>query len=283
MESKEPEAQKPPQEGYPIHPFGQSMPEMTQDEFELFKKDIRQHGQLVSIDILDGMVLDGRHRQRACLELGITPKHRFLPEDTAPLKHMLSKNRFRRNLTQSQMAIAAVKVYLISHGLTWSGMQRAANSGSDFAQMQTAPLTQDEAARMFGISRRLFSQAMKLYEPDGNASASLKLAAEQGLLNVGDASGVVDEPGEVQDTAVELVLRGKAKTVLAAVRQVHRERDRAAVVETPSLEPWQSARATPPCTTPPSEGCMISCLRTASTPSSPGCLTENGLPRSSGS
>ena len=60
-----------------------------------FKQDILKHGQLEPIEILEGMVLDGRHRQRACLELDIDPWYAFLPEDTDPLQHILSSNLYR--------------------------------------------------------------------------------------------------------------------------------------------------------------------------------------------
>ena len=240
MEFKEPEDQNPP--GFPVHPFAQAMPEMQESEFTLFKEDIGQNGLLRPIEILDGMVLDGRHRQRACIELGIEPAYVVLKkEDVNPLAHVLSSNRFLRHANKSQMAVAAVRIYLLSHGLTWSGIQETANVSPDFAQVQNSSLTQDETSRMFGVSKRLFSQAMKLYESGSDASESLRLSAEQGLVMVGDASKIVDEPGEVQDAAVELALRGQARTVSAAVSRVHRERDQAAVPEAPHLESWQSA------------------------------------------
>lgn len=239
MEVKELEDQKPP-EGYPIHPFAQAMPEMPESEFTLFKEDVRRNDQLQPILILDGMVLDGRHRQRAALELGIEPRYALLSEDTDPLPIVASGNRFRRNSTLGQMAIAAVKVYLISNGLDWSGKQHVENSGSDFAILQTEPLTQDEVAEMFGLSKRLFSHAVRLFEPESNASASLKLAAEQALLTVSDASKIVDEPEHIQDAAVDLVRQKKVRTVSAAVSRVPRDKDQPAVVDTPILESCRS-------------------------------------------
>ena len=115
---------------------------MTESQYQPFKEDIAKNGQLEPIDILDGMVIDGRHRQRACLELGITPKYRFLPEDTDPLQHILSKNVLRRNTDKSPLATAAVKIYLLSHGLRWSGVPETENNFADFAQVQMPALTQ---------------------------------------------------------------------------------------------------------------------------------------------
>ena len=227
--------------GYPVHPLAQALPEMPQNEFQAFKQDILKHGQLEPIEILEGMVLDGRHRQRACRELDIEPWYAFLPADTDPLQHILSKNLYRRSASKSQMSIAAVRVYLPSQGSVWSGRQATADLSSDFAQMQIAPLNQDVAANMFGVSKRLFSQAIKLLEPASNAGRSLTLAAEQGLLTVGDASRVVDQPVEVQDAAVALVHQGHARTVSAAVKQVCHENTQAAHAQPQRLEPWHSA------------------------------------------
>ena len=241
METKEPEDQR-PAVGFPIHPLAQAMPGMPEHEFQLFKEDIRQNGQRESIKILDDMVFDGRHRQRACLELGIEPRYEFLEEDTDPLQYILSINRFRRHDTKSQMAISAVKVYLISHGLSWSGKQDAKNAGSEFAILPIQVLTQDQAASMIGVSKRMFSHAMRLYEPGSSASESLKLAAELGSLNVSDASRVVDELKEVQNAAVGLVLNDKFKTVWSAVREVHSRRAQPTVPDSLIPESWRSPR-----------------------------------------
>ena len=158
------------------------------------------------------------------------------------MQHVLSNNRFRRHDTKSQMAIAAVKVYLISHGLSWSVKQNAENKHSEFANLQIQVLIQDQAASMIGVSKRMFFHAIRLYEPGSNASESLKLAAELGSLNVSDASRVVDELNEVQNAAVGLVLNDKFKTVLSAVREIHRGRAQPTVPDTLIPESWRSPR-----------------------------------------
>ena len=56
------------------HPAAKHVPAMTEDEFKMLKADIQVQGLLVPIIIRDGMVLDGWHRYKACLELKIEPK-----------------------------------------------------------------------------------------------------------------------------------------------------------------------------------------------------------------
>ena len=46
---------------------------MTAEEYEGLKASIKERGQEVPILLLNGQNLDGRHRYRACLDLGIEP------------------------------------------------------------------------------------------------------------------------------------------------------------------------------------------------------------------
>ena len=51
----------------------QVMPDMPPEQFEALKADIAERGVLVPIDVdEDGHILDGHHRYKACVELGIT-------------------------------------------------------------------------------------------------------------------------------------------------------------------------------------------------------------------
>ncbi len=55
----------------PLDPLSTLTMLYTEDGFEELKKDIKQRGQLVPITLRDGKILDGRHRHRACIELGL--------------------------------------------------------------------------------------------------------------------------------------------------------------------------------------------------------------------
>ena len=51
----------------------QVMPDMPPEQFEALKADIAERGVLVPIDVDEhGHILDGHHRYRACMELGLT-------------------------------------------------------------------------------------------------------------------------------------------------------------------------------------------------------------------
>lgn len=69
-------------------------------EFEALKRDIAEHGQREPIVLVDGALVDGRNRLRACQELGLEPKVRELSASEAGdvFLLVLSLNLHRRHL-----------------------------------------------------------------------------------------------------------------------------------------------------------------------------------------
>lgn len=85
----------------PYHPAANLFPLMEGDEFSVLVADIAEHGQLEPIVIHDGMILDGRNRYRACIELGIKPILREWAGSDAQ-SFVVSLNLHRRHLTREQ-------------------------------------------------------------------------------------------------------------------------------------------------------------------------------------
>lgn len=84
-------------------------PMMTDDEYEGLLDDINQHGQREPIVLWQGQLVDGRNRLRACLELGIEPQCKELPEDADPVAFVCSLNIHRRSLEVGQRAMIAAR------------------------------------------------------------------------------------------------------------------------------------------------------------------------------
>src|SRR5208337_352765 len=89
---------------------------MPADEFEKLKDDIQKNGQLdpiwVTLGEGDGVLLDGRHRLRACRELGIVPLVYRRPTPTIGASHedfIWAHNVLRRHLTNDQRAAISLK------------------------------------------------------------------------------------------------------------------------------------------------------------------------------
>ena len=91
-----------------FHPIANILPMMMAEEFAAFKEDIRANGQQEPIWTFEGQIIDGRNRFVACRELGLEPKYREWMGSGSPVSFVVSVNQYRRHLTQSQKAAAAV-------------------------------------------------------------------------------------------------------------------------------------------------------------------------------
>jgi ParB-like chromosome segregation protein Spo0J len=84
------------------HPIAALFPEFSESDFAALKEDIRQHGVRVPILVHGGEILDGRHRYRACKELGIPcPVVEWNGHD--PWPEVQSRNLVRRHLAKDQL------------------------------------------------------------------------------------------------------------------------------------------------------------------------------------
>ena len=124
------------------HPLAELFPPMSAEEFEGLKNSIRTRGYDKSEPVVtyEGQILDGRHRFRACLDLGLeAPTAAFSEPD--PLLFVISKNLSRRHLDESQRAMIGARASNLGHG------QKKADSG-----IPLSATTQAEAARNFKVS-----------------------------------------------------------------------------------------------------------------------------------
>jgi len=84
----------------------QVMPEMAQEEYEALKEDIAERGVMVPIEFDEnGNVLDGHHRLKICVELGIEDYPKIIRTGMSePEKwtHARKLNMVRRHLTREQ-------------------------------------------------------------------------------------------------------------------------------------------------------------------------------------
>ncbi len=147
----------------PHHEIASLHRDMSSEEFESIKLSIEQEGQLVPIITYRGKLVDGRHRQRALIELGIHDmKCISLPNNISldEVRNKVLGTEMRRADTVAQKAIRAYK---------W-----IKDTGS----------TQEEAAIKFGTSQTYVSQAKRLEELVG--SVSLNKMYNHGYLFIGE-------------------------------------------------------------------------------------------------
>ena len=95
----------------PFHPVTKIIPEMVGEEFDYLKDSIAKIGLLEPIWVdRDGLILDGRARYSACLELGIDPQYRTCEGDASILSFVVAANVNRRHLNPLQRAIIAYDI-----------------------------------------------------------------------------------------------------------------------------------------------------------------------------
>jgi hypothetical protein len=136
-----------------VHRYAETFPEMSAAEYDTLRDDIRAHGLAEPITVHEGKILDGRHRYRACLDLGLDPATEPYRGDD-PLGFVVSKNLHRRHLTDRQRAeIAAKMANLPAH--------RPAKTVSPPTGGLTAPapVTIAKAAGLLDVSERSVERA----------------------------------------------------------------------------------------------------------------------------
>jgi ParB-like nuclease domain len=95
----------------PVHPIADLLPMMTDEELANLAADIKANG-LIHPVVLDenGVLLDGRDRDRACQIAGIEPTT-VLFEGDDPRAYIIANNISRRHLTKGQQAMALAMIY----------------------------------------------------------------------------------------------------------------------------------------------------------------------------
>ena len=163
-----------------IHPAAQLFPLIDGDAFDRLVTDIESHGQHEPITVmLDGSILDGRNRWRACEQLGIEPITRIY-EGADPLGFVISLNLHRRHLNESQRAMVASKI---------ANLPRGTNQHSSIELP-----TQSQAASMLNVSVAGIKRAAKVR---AEGAPELVTAVERGTTSVHAAAKQLHEAKSV--------------------------------------------------------------------------------------
>jgi len=117
-----------------FHPAAEVFPLLAGKEFAALVADIKTNGQIDPILVLDGAILDGRNRWRACKEAGVEPKLKDWAGGN-PWDFVWSKNAERRHLEPSQKAAIRYKVEKGSDA--WRAKNEAATTKANQARSDT--------------------------------------------------------------------------------------------------------------------------------------------------
>lgn len=160
---------------YELHPAALVFPAMADADYRAMVEDIRINGQHDAILLLDGLVIDGRHRLEACHELGIKPIVSELPSGSDPYAVAISRNLHRRHLTTSQRAMIAAQMATLKRGDAKSQLDDPQNCGSKT----------EDAAALLNVSPRSVEAAKQVL---ASGNAEVISAVTSGQMSVSNAA-----------------------------------------------------------------------------------------------
>lgn len=226
-----------------VHPLALAFPEMSDDDYATLKEDIRAHGQREPVILLEGQVLDGRHRAQICSELGLKLVS-FNYAGNDPVGFVKSANLHRRHLTPSQRAAAVVACSEWMEAHRPPVVKRVALRPVNKVEVTStltpevedvpfheAPRTNADMAKEAGVSSRTISDAKTAHK------AGFSEAIRDGALTAGEAATVArgepakprkakPAPEPVQQAAAPAVDEGELEELREKCTFLGEENDR---------------------------------------------------------
>lgn len=158
----------------PVHPIASAFPDMDADRYASLKADIAKRGVIIPIITWRGQIVDGRHRARACEELGGDCPHREVECAESELPALVwSLNAERRDLTPSQRALVAGKMMNLQLGSNQYDDKRVCTSYK--------PTSRKAAAKAAGVSPAYVDRALRVLRSGDTETIA---AVEKGDLNL---------------------------------------------------------------------------------------------------
>lgn len=193
-----------------LHAVARLFPDMSADEYAGLRDDIRQYGQHEPIVLWQEQVIDGRHRLRACEELGVQPFfRRWEGAEQQLVPYVVSLNMKRRHLDESQRAMVAARIANLLNG------QRATS-----ANLRTSAVTQPQAATLMNVGERSVQSARRVLD---HGSPEVVQAVDAGRVPVSVAAQVTRLPREQQSEALREVQRRREEAPRRVVHEQQRQ------------------------------------------------------------
>lgn len=222
-----------------FHPLANLFPMMADREQDELGEDMAAQGQLETVKLHRGMILDGRNRYTQLTRRGLPVRAEvFEGTDRDALNWVISKNLKRRHLSESQRAMVAAKLATLKLGDNQhTGQAAPIGAGSDLLADVAPPaaptepsaiVSQTEAADMMNVGRRSVQRAAVVEE---QGAAELKHAVETGKVAVSTAAEIAEAlPAEEQR---QVAAMSEAEILLKAkeIRKEKNDKRRAERVE----------------------------------------------------
>ena len=219
------------------HPAATLFPLMDGIELKALADDITAHGLLEPIVMLDGRVLDGRNRLRACELSGVTPLFvEWVQNGSSPTEWVVSHNLHRRHLTVAQRAALALDLLprLEAEAKERQSLAGGATPGalSPETDEALAGRADEKAAAMVGIGRSSVATAKAIQNRDDSGAVVQAMrsgevnvqqaAREVGLKTSGQSSTILDSGERTAHGHAKPVYFGKGDKWLEATQPLAR-------------------------------------------------------------
>ena len=230
-----------------FHQYCNLLPDMSPDDFDALKDDISQNGLINPIMLLNGQILDGKHRYLACKAVSIEPKFTtFSGDDEQALHYVISQNISRRHLEKSQRAALAVSAkYEFEKILKQKQKDAGALAGvlggrgnkkesehykenmetlqaklpEGFLDKKPAEQSRDKAAKLYNVCSRYISDAERVKNKD----AAVFEKVRNGKFNLQEAKHLITLAEPVRAAALEKIENGGVKKVKDAIYQARKD------------------------------------------------------------
>lgn len=170
------------------HALAAIPPRMSEQQFLKLRDDIKSNGLLAPIILFNGQILDGRHRHRACAELGIEPKFvQFDGSEDEAARYVYSTNCARRHSTTGQLAASAVKFEAWFAEKAKERMLAGVSVDPPENSTEGRGDSRDAAAALVGVSNYSVSQAKAVMKA---AIPEVIELLESGAMSLHEASVV---------------------------------------------------------------------------------------------
>jgi len=146
----------------PFHPLADLFPLIEGAEFDDLVTSIKENGQREPIVLLDGSILDGRNRYRACLAAGVEPITKIF-DGTDPVRFVVDVNVRRRHLNESQRAMIGGRLASLKRGDVETQRAVAAEKNNG-VEISTPLVSQGDAAALMNVHRQTIGMARRVLE-----------------------------------------------------------------------------------------------------------------------
>lgn len=205
--------------GYKVHPAADAWPMMDDGRYAELLADIKANGQREPITLCDGLLLDGRNRHRACVDLKITPITRNFEGD--PWAFAWSLNGNRRDLADVQRAL--IKLACNEGSEKWNNKRNAIKEEGNRKRSEAAKVQHTTSKPYAGEKMVVGHSDLPPSPPETKPKINVSRDARAAEANVSSSTMKRAEYIATRPEIAKQVISGDIKPA-EAIRQIKRER-----------------------------------------------------------